>query len=236
MSWWKATQNATNCTADGSRWGEKGRGQGGKAWPLMSPSLFLKAYYRQSPWESITVHYLKRACVKLTDLDFIKHWESTYECQTWDIKINKTQSLKPSGSLASVGRQLSTQTSWYSTTNTLPGRRARALGAQPAPSLALPGDSVGLHPGGDTTSIDALGVCKFARHRKTRKRTCQREETAFAKTEEWGVLCWDTEYSSGWGSGGHINEGELGNGMRGSVAQFSSMRFMLKELWSSVQV
>lgn len=216
--------------------GGKGEGTGGKSVTSMSPSLFLKAYCRQSPWESITVHYLKRACVKVTDLDFIKHGESTYECQTWNIKISKTHSLKPSSSLASMRRQLSTQKSWYSTTNILPRHKALALGAQPALSLTLPRDSVGLHPRVDVTSIYVLGVGKFARHRKTRKRTCQRKEKASAKTEQWGVLCWDTEYSSGWDSGGHIIEGKLRNVMRGSVAQFSRMGFMLKEPWSSVQV
>lgn len=88
-----------------------------------------------------------------------------------------------------------------------------------------------LHPRGDTTSARCWQVGIERQGKES-----ARERKQHLQKQKGGVLCWDIEYANGWSPGGHIDESKLGNVMRGSVAQFSSMSFTLKELRSSVQV
>ena len=219
--------NATNCTADGRRRrregdGVAGEGDGeGKAQPLMSLLHFLEVYCIQEPLEKHR-GTLIGDCTKRTDLHFTKHQESTYECQIWGQAVGYKGKYKTvpatKHSLASEGRQLCTETSWHSTTTILPGSRTRLWEHSLLQVLLCPGTRV-LRQGCTQGTTHTLGVGEFARNGKKGKESAREREEHLQKQKS-KVCCVGTQNAQVDGAHGRqINEGKLGNTMKGSVVK-----------------
>lgn len=141
-------------TADHSRWGQEGR-EGKSTTSYCHHCSFSEFTAYKCPWRGIMAHYFQRAASN-SQTSTSQNMErvprsARHEAKPWDIKMNQTvpETKRP---LVSVGRQLGVWTSWYSTTNILPGNQTWALEAQPTRASTLPGYSEGLHPGGDMHS------------------------------------------------------------------------------------